>query len=556
MKKLLLLILLMAGCVFANKAEIATIEVGGLYYRIDEGNTDVWASIVKPTEGNYAGKITLVPRIEYKGVEYSVNFSSLSAIDSPGITELYISEGFDTELMSFTYVFRSLTSLEKLYLPKDFERSFINLCGKSPKCFDVFVRTSGETITFIINRFNVFYTDGSPIDPYMKAVNYDDSRLYPTDGNTFVFANSDEMLKYGCILAGMHDPYYTFALYYGDKDNRVRTQPTPGYTGLYTTRDGIRYSIGDGVVALCAPEEGMDAYSGDMVVPATIRYDGVDYPVYIGSNAFRGSDITSVKISEGVTKMESEAFADCALLESVDLPESLVTFSGTAQFIRCVSLRAITIPNGVTDLTSTFAGCTALSEVILPESLKNLTSTFYGCTALSSIKLPAGVYVSEAFTGIPALVGIDDVSYDEDNIRFRIYSNCLTMDGAPIPLSAYVIPYNYGDPVETFIPDADGYVSIPLEFPGLWTPKGDWRGYINIYETISESMYLDSGVSRPSLMSLSLDRPAGVGSVISDASDASPEYYDLRGVRVSPDNLAPGLYVRRTGAKCEKIVVR
>ncbi|MDE5750996.1 MAG: hypothetical protein K2H87_09575, partial [Duncaniella sp.] len=33
------------------------------------------------------------------------------------------------------------------------------------------------------------------------------------------------------------------------------------------------------------------------------------------------------------------------------------------------------------------------------------------------------------------------------------------------------------------------------------------------------------------------------------------EWYDLRGVRVDPDALAPGLYIKRQGGKAEKVVV-
>ncbi len=49
---------------------------------------------------------------------------------------------------------------------------------------------------------------------------------------------------------------------------------------------------------------------------------------------------------------------------------------------------------------------------------------------------------------------------------------------------------------------------------------------------------------------------AGIGAVEIDNSNAPVEYFDLRGVRVNPDALAPGLYIRRQGTEATKIIVR
>lgn len=49
---------------------------------------------------------------------------------------------------------------------------------------------------------------------------------------------------------------------------------------------------------------------------------------------------------------------------------------------------------------------------------------------------------------------------------------------------------------------------------------------------------------------------AGIGSVEIDNSNAPVEYFDIRGVRVNPDALAPGLYIRRQGSDVSKILVR
>lgn len=49
---------------------------------------------------------------------------------------------------------------------------------------------------------------------------------------------------------------------------------------------------------------------------------------------------------------------------------------------------------------------------------------------------------------------------------------------------------------------------------------------------------------------------AGVADIVIDDENAPVEFYNLNGVRVNSDNLVPGLYIRRQGAKASKIIVR
>lgn len=49
---------------------------------------------------------------------------------------------------------------------------------------------------------------------------------------------------------------------------------------------------------------------------------------------------------------------------------------------------------------------------------------------------------------------------------------------------------------------------------------------------------------------------AGVANVAADDANAPVEYFNLEGYRVSGDNLAPGIYIRRQGTKVDKILVK
>lgn len=47
---------------------------------------------------------------------------------------------------------------------------------------------------------------------------------------------------------------------------------------------------------------------------------------------------------------------------------------------------------------------------------------------------------------------------------------------------------------------------------------------------------------------------SGIENVGADVIET--EYFDLKGLRVNPDNLTPGVYIRRQGATTSKVVVK
>ena len=67
-------------------------------------------------------------------------------------------------------------------------------------------------------------------------------------------------------------------------------------------------------------------YSGEVVVPGTVEYDGITYTVKgVGNRAFEGcGDLRKVTISEGIDEIGAYAFIGCGNLERVILPSTLV----------------------------------------------------------------------------------------------------------------------------------------------------------------------------------------------------------------------------------------
>ncbi|MCD8305203.1 MAG: leucine-rich repeat domain-containing protein, partial [Prevotella sp.] len=111
-------------------------------------------------------------------------------------------------------------------------------------------------------------------------------------------------------------------------------------------------------------------YSGDVVIPSTVKYDNTTYLVTsIGESAFSVSSLTSVEIPSSVTSIGSDAFYYCESLTSIEIPSSVTSIGGGA-FFYCSSLTSIEIPSSVTSIGS---------------------SAFFYCSSLTSIEIPSGV---------------------------------------------------------------------------------------------------------------------------------------------------------------------
>ena len=86
-------------------------------------------------------------------------------------------------------------------------------------------------------------------------------------------------------------------------------------------------------------------YSGDVVVPGTVEYDGITYTVKgVGNRAFEGcDDLRKVTISEGIYKIGAYAFFACGNLERVILPSTLENIDDSNPvFEACSKLEIIT----------------------------------------------------------------------------------------------------------------------------------------------------------------------------------------------------------------------
>lgn len=141
-------------------------------------------------------------------------------------------------------------------------------------------------------------------------------------------------------------------------------------------------------------ESNNNYYSGSIVIPNIVEYDGQSYSVTsIGNYAFsRCSDLTSITIPNSVKYINSHAFYYCYNLPSITIPNS-VTAIGIYAFSGCTHLTSIIFPNSVTTIDAyAFEFCKRLTSITFPNSITNIgTCAFMDCEELTSISIPNSV---------------------------------------------------------------------------------------------------------------------------------------------------------------------
>lgn len=175
-------------------------------------------------------------------------------------------------------------------------------------------------------------------------------------------------------------------------------------------------------------------YSGEIVIPESVTYNGNLYTVcIIGNNAFYSCEVTSVTIPNSVTVIGDNAFSYCSL-NSITIPNSVLTIGGSA-FSKCKSLTSIILPNNLTNLGYyAFDGCSSLTSVTIPSSLNVISDGVFRDCGLTSINIPVGVHSigKEAFCGCYSLTSVTLPTFLLE-IGERAFSGCSGLTSIILP---------------------------------------------------------------------------------------------------------------------------
>ena len=204
-----------------------------------------------------------------------------------------------------------------------------------------------------------------------------------------------------------------------------------------------------------------DLPTGNLVIPDSVHYSGVAYPVVgISRYSFMQCDgLTSVTLPSTLKGIGAMAFYGCDSLESVIVPNTMVWAGITSPngypigtgiemwtFGNCPQLLGnFTIPNGVTYIEESAFRNTAITSVTFPSSLTYIGKFAFYNSAIESLDLPSSLTTigGMAFGFCRHLQGVITLPNSLTAIVGGAFCNCYKVLSINIPDSANI--YSFED---------------------------------------------------------------------------------------------------------------
>ncbi len=274
----------------------------------------------------------------------------------------------------------------------------------------------------------------------------------------------------------------------------------------------------------------------------------------IGKEAFQDNKmLDTLVVGEGIDSISTGLFSGCLKLSNVTLPSTLHKISQYA-FYECNSMGSITIPDGVDSIGKyAFAKCEKLNHVIVPNSVKYMgKGVLLACTSLTDATLP------EALDTLPE----ETFSYCVDLPKYKVNDGVKTVGKRAFEYCFALSEITFGKDVTTLEeavfdnstalkkvyceslvpPTGADFPSNVYSEATLYVPEKS----IEAYRQADGWKNFTKIEANPNVSSVDLIHADGNFKAV---------YYDLNGVRV--DNPAqPGVYVKRTGNKAVKVLVK
>lgn len=164
--------------------------------------------------------------------------------------------------------------------------------------------------------------------------------------------------------------------------------------------------------------------------------------VTIKEKAFMENTLEEAIITDGILRIEKQAFAGCSDLHQVIMPSTLKEL-GDSAFAGCVSLRMIALPESLEQIGAYTFSDTGLKAVQIPKNVYWLgEGAFSNCRNLSTIDIPENINIVSVRL-LQNCVGIKKVNLHEKitTIGDEAFANCNNL-------------------MELYVPDAVQYIGM------------------------------------------------------------------------------------------------
>ncbi|MDY2880149.1 MAG: leucine-rich repeat protein [Candidatus Borkfalkiaceae bacterium] len=223
-----------------------------------------------------------------------------------------------------------------------------------------------------------------------------DEREIGITGGTYDFGSSTSLSMFPSETVNIR---YVLDSYFGD---RATVRFSVGNPKIATvTEDGTIVAQAKGSTVVMANvyfDGNITLYSGQ--IPVTVKDPFTSNSIYLMN--YRGlGGVVEIPADRGITTIYAYAFSHYEWVDkdtsAGDVIDEEDPYYIKQSYLGEDTITKIIIPEGVTDINSyAFAGLTALQEVVLPSTLKRIgTFAFFGCTKLDSINLENVKFINE-----------------------------------------------------------------------------------------------------------------------------------------------------------------
>ena len=450
MKRLFLILTILATSISLWAADYGDVRIDGIYYKINAQEKTAEVCGVTDSDGThsggiYSGAIVIPETIEFKGTNLKVTSigdyafyecKKITSISLPnniiyikksafclcsGLTSITIPENV-VSIEKYAFLGCGLSEIRIPNRVESIGNSAFENCENLKK---VTIEDGEKNIEFQVNDLNPVSDDnrcvafrGCPLETLYLGRNISYDISYPKDYNCSPFRKSSlKEVTIGNSVTCINTQAFLkckkiVSINIANSVTEIESEAFRGCEGLssinipegITNINASTFSGCRGLTSICIPSNvttiGQSSFTGCFNLSSITIPESV---TEIGASAFSScTSLTSITLPRKITSISENLFANCYGLTSITIPEDVESI-GSRAFADCISLTSVTIPEGVTTIgVEAFSGCKKLKIIELPNTLTAVpTAAFLGCVGLNTVKFGKNIKAIEtsAFDG-------------------------------------------------------------------------------------------------------------------------------------------------------------